>query len=75
MEVPRHWRSKAQRYRLEGSKCSICGRRIFPPRPVCLQCASERPGIAGRGLAGSAKMTLADLDTPIEFRVTERIPR
>ena len=35
MEVPRHWRLKAQRYRLEGSICPTCGQLSFPPRPVC----------------------------------------
>jgi uncharacterized OB-fold protein len=35
MEIPRHWRLKAQRYRLEGSYCPICGQFTFPPRPVC----------------------------------------
>jgi hypothetical protein len=35
MEVSRHWRLKAQRYRLEGSACPICGQLAFPPRPVC----------------------------------------
>jgi uncharacterized OB-fold protein len=35
MEVPRHWRLKAQRYRLEGSVCPICGQLSFPPRSVC----------------------------------------
>jgi uncharacterized OB-fold protein len=38
MEIPRHWRLKAQRYRLEGSTCPTCGRLTFPPRPVCAQC-------------------------------------
>ena len=38
MEIARHWRLKAQRYRLEGSTCPICGRLSFPPRPVCLDC-------------------------------------
>lgn len=35
MEVPRHWRLKAQRYRLEGSICPVCGQPNFPPRRVC----------------------------------------
>ncbi len=35
MEIPRHWRLKAQRYRLEGSYCPVCGQFTFPPRPVC----------------------------------------
>ena len=50
MEIPRHWRLKAQRYRLEGYTCQQCGQLIFPPRPVCpnasLHCATN----ADRGL-------------------------
>ncbi len=37
MEIPRHWRLKAQRYRLEGSSCPSCGEPMFPPRPVCAE--------------------------------------
>ncbi len=37
MEIPRHWRLKAQRYRLEGSICPTCSHFSFPPRPVCPQ--------------------------------------
>jgi uncharacterized OB-fold protein len=41
MEIPRHWRLKAQRYRLAGSTCPACGRPIFPPRPVCPRCRAQ----------------------------------
>ena len=41
MEIPRHWRLKAQRYRLEGSACPHCGQFIFPPRPVCPRCTDR----------------------------------
>jgi uncharacterized OB-fold protein len=41
MEIPRHWRLKAQRYRLEGSVCPICSRPAFPPRPVCPDCSAQ----------------------------------
>jgi uncharacterized OB-fold protein len=40
MEIPRHWRLKAQRYRLEGSVCPNCGQTMFPPRPLCGTCQS-----------------------------------
>ncbi len=51
MEIPRHWRLKAQRYRLEGSTCLICGHSIFPPRPVCSHCTGQLAQIGGKGLA------------------------
>jgi uncharacterized OB-fold protein len=45
MEIPHHWRLKAQRYRLEGSSCPVCGRLAFQPRPVCAQCdCAAHPG-------------------------------
>jgi uncharacterized OB-fold protein len=37
MEIPRHWRLNAQRYRLEGSSCPICGHHLaVPPGLSCL---------------------------------------
>jgi hypothetical protein len=41
MEIPRHWRLKAQRYRLEGSVCPSCGKVSFPPRSLCAQCTPQ----------------------------------
>lgn len=41
MEVARHWRLKAQRYRLEGSICPVCGQVSFPPRLVCRRCSAQ----------------------------------
>lgn len=40
MEIPRHWRLKAQRYRLQGLVCLNCGQVMFPPRPLCGRCQS-----------------------------------
>jgi hypothetical protein len=52
MEIPRHWRLQAQRYRLEGSVCLTCGQLTFPPRPVCAKrhCTAQPARIAGCGL-------------------------
>jgi uncharacterized OB-fold protein len=47
MEIARHWRLKAQRYRLEGSVCPICGQLNFPPRPVCPQCTTQPMQVTG----------------------------
>jgi uncharacterized OB-fold protein len=41
MEIPRNWRLKNQRYRLEGTTCD-CGYRSFPPRRICPKC-KENP--------------------------------
>ncbi len=32
------WRQSAQRYRLEGAKCTGCNRTYIPPRLVCPEC-------------------------------------
>ncbi len=39
-EIPRHWRLKAQRYRLVGEVCGQ-GHKVFPPRDVCPDCHGE----------------------------------
>lgn len=40
MEIPRHWRLKAQRYRLQGEVCEK-GHYVFPPRDICPHCHGE----------------------------------
>jgi uncharacterized OB-fold protein len=52
MEVSRHWRLAAQRYRLVGEQCPHCGAAIFPPRDACPGCAKpaqELYTFTGRG--------------------------
>ena len=58
MEVPRHWRLKDQRYRLEGSICPTCGQLNFPPRPVCSHNTALPVGIARSGLAAVPELKL-----------------
>jgi len=76
MEIPRHWRLKAQRYRLQGSTCPTCGQLIFPPRPVCPQrhCTTQRARIA----SGELPILLisidpASIESTISYRITERL--
>ena len=38
MDLPRQWRLRDQRYRLEGAECATCGAKMFPPRELCPQC-------------------------------------
>lgn len=38
MAVPTTWRTKKQRYNLEGEKCPACMQAVFPPRKVCPYC-------------------------------------
>ena len=52
MQVPRHWRLKAERYNLIGETCDNCGVKLFPPRDVCLECeapAQELYTFTGQG--------------------------
>ncbi|MBN2425775.1 MAG: Zn-ribbon domain-containing OB-fold protein [Calditrichaceae bacterium] len=41
MDIPRYWRLKSQRYRLQGRRCTDCGSLSFPPRQVCMKCKSR----------------------------------
>jgi uncharacterized OB-fold protein len=38
MAVPNLWRTKKQRYSLQGDVCIHCERAVFPPREVCPHC-------------------------------------
>ena len=35
------WRQRAQRYRLEGAKCTECRKTFLPPRLVCPECGGR----------------------------------
>ena len=72
MEITRHWRLKAQRYRLEGSMCLTCGQLIFPPRPICTSCTDQRVRIAGSGIQVlPASMNTSDIESRIQYEITE----
>jgi hypothetical protein len=70
MENPRHWRLRAQRYRLEGSLCPVCGQPIFPPRPVCPHCKQPQAGITG----GELFVIPVSIAIPAVTRIFESIP-
>lgn len=38
MAVPNLWRTKEQRYRLQGEVCPACNQTVFPPKQVCPHC-------------------------------------
>ena len=39
MEIPRHWRLRKERLRMEmGYSCNMCGRVFTQDRPVCPEC-------------------------------------
>ncbi|HID04298.1 MAG TPA: Zn-ribbon domain-containing OB-fold protein [Candidatus Caldiarchaeum subterraneum] len=41
IRIPRYWRSKGFRYRLEGYRCEKCGHFHHSPRLVCRKCGSR----------------------------------
>ncbi len=41
MPSPRYWREIPARYRLEGSRCTECGKVIYPKRRVCPACRAS----------------------------------
>jgi uncharacterized OB-fold protein len=41
MGIATDWRLRHQRYALVGEVCDTCGKKIFPPRDVCPDCARE----------------------------------
>ena len=38
MAVPNLWRTKKQRYSLQGETCPACTQAVFPSRAVCPHC-------------------------------------
>ena len=42
MITARYHREIPQRYRLEASRCSGCGRTSFPPRLICPECKGKK---------------------------------
>ena len=74
MEIPRHWRLKAQRYRMEGSICPTCGQLTFPPRPVCPYCMAQPVQLMGGALAiERTSTTLTVIETHNRYQITERM--
>ena len=38
MAIPNMWRTKKQRYSLQGEVCRHCEHAVFPPRQICPHC-------------------------------------
>jgi len=74
MEIPRHWRLKTQRYRLEGSICPGCGKPMFPPRLVCPNHTDQLARIADSIiLVLPATMNTFDIESRIRYESKERM--
>ena len=54
MAIPNMWRTKKQRYSLQGEVCLACSSTIFPPRKVCPSCGSTLDPVQEAVAADSA---------------------
>jgi uncharacterized protein len=54
MDIPRHWRLREQRYRLEGNACTRCEALYFPPREICRACRCRE--LEPRALSGEGTL-------------------
>lgn len=41
MDIPRVWRLRFQRYRLQGTRCESCADLQFPPMLICPKCKAR----------------------------------
>ncbi len=48
MVIPTLWRTKKQRYSLQGEICPECHNAIFPPREVCPYCNRSHDALYAR---------------------------
>jgi uncharacterized OB-fold protein len=72
MEIPGHWRLKAQRYRFKGAICPNCGQLMFPPRPVCPHCTARRARTAGEAVPVLLTSTdLTVIESHVRYQITE----
>ncbi len=39
--IPRFWRERVSHYRLEATKCRVCGKINYPPSNICRYCGSS----------------------------------
>jgi len=63
MEVPRFWRTNAQRYRLEGEECVDCGKVSFPPSGVCYHCSDRNHNLNGSEVKSYSHEILGEAET------------
>lgn len=58
MAIPTTWRTKKQRYSLEGAVCPTCQTMTFPPRQQCVQCShtASQSEVAAAGVKANYYM-------------------
>jgi uncharacterized OB-fold protein len=65
MAVPNLWRTKKQRYSLQGDVCVHCARAVFPPREVCPHCHKPM-GAQALVMQGAEKVHFAFAAAPTQ---------
>lgn len=73
MEIPRHWRLKAERYRMEGSLCPACGLPTFPPRPVCPHCTEKLGSLSVVLPSASLSIHNSENASHMKYEIIERV--
>lgn len=74
MEVPHHWRLKAQRYRLVGSICPICGQVSSPPHQVCAHYSVQSERIANGELSVfQIPISITGIDSRTRYQFADRM--
>ncbi|GIV78681.1 zinc ribbon domain-containing protein [Litorilinea aerophila] len=59
MAVPILWRTKKQRYALQGEICPACERAVFPPRRICPYCGRDEEAAGQHEVAHGQAFTYA----------------
>lgn len=59
MAIPNMWRTKKQRYSLQGDVCQHCERAIFPPREICPHCHKPMQATQVTQMTQMTQMTAA----------------
>jgi predicted amidophosphoribosyltransferase len=71
MAIPNLWRTKKQRYSLQGEVCVHCERAVFPPREVCPHC--HKP--MGSHAAAPALVSREPRELPFVFAAAPAQPQ
>lgn len=77
MAVPKIWRKISEQYNLEGSMCSECSGKYFPPRNVCRACGSIDMNLykfSGKGVIVTFTVIRTPLSDP-EGEISEKVAR
>jgi hypothetical protein len=65
MAIPILWRTKKERYSLQGEVCPECSRLVFPPRRLCPYCGED---------CGQAVHTSAHADATPRYEFSFLLP-